>query len=118
MIGSSVVMDTVNSSFSGFSESDSCCTVHIRRVQNVLADSLFRVTILWSLDERFFQWIFLLGIKPHVNFMATPLNNCFPTYVSLSEAVYLFPPNKALLAVLNYLPHYKGKVVLVASFVG
>jgi len=111
--------------------------VHIKGELNALADSLSRsqpVPAEWMLDTQSFRWVISLGSAPQVDLMATSLNHRLPLYVSpfldhqavavdaMSinwnrwNSIYIFPPVKALPMVLSYLPHFKGRVTLIAPW--
>jgi len=131
-----VVLDPVDSSFSGFEELDSVCRSYKRRAECLsrLSVQSLPVPVEWPLDSQSFHWVISLGSAPQVDLMATSLNHHLPMYVFLFldpqsvpvdaisldwdrwDSVYLFLPVKALPLVMSHLQHFKGRVTLIAPW--
>ncbi|MEL7079583.1 MAG: reverse transcriptase domain-containing protein, partial [Cyanobacteria bacterium J06582_2] len=108
---------------------------HLAGVRNVLADALSRASVQqteWSLDTRSFSTVTTLMPNLQVDLFATRENHKLPAYVSPDldqgavgtnamtldwnswSSIYLFPPTKILLSVLEKMRSYKGSAILVA----
>ena len=109
---------------------------HLAGLLNVTADALSRDTVLpteWSLNQETFQDLLCqIDFVPEVDAMATPWNaqlqqficpfphplasgrDFFLTKLECWKSMYIFPPPKTLLKVLEKMNNYQGRAIVIA----